>query len=416
MRTLPAVLLFLLSLRVSAAPVEIVKGPVITGVGRTDAWVAWETSVRTGNGAGCTEVAGTRMNVHPPVAGRATFGDEQCGQAHHVHLTGLRPGTPYQLKIREHDEHGNPVVGSFTTAPATAKGSFHFVVYGDTRESGDEAAPTRPAHEALMRALQTRESAAAFLIQTGDLALNTSKGAGPERGYAEFFDVERSVLSRKPLFAALGNHDKIDTEEFDSYVNPRAFAHEEHPYYWSFDWGRLHLTFADTFEGPPGKSGVGGPGLSPAQARWLEQDMEAASRRGQAILVVTHHSPYSHVLAGGIGHGGSEAIASVLVPLMRRYHALGVFAGHDHFYERGREGCIDYVVVGSGGAPMYDPDPAAPGVAVAKKETAYVSVSVTSDDVVATAKGVEGEVLDSFHLTPADASTCRTTEVQGQPK
>ncbi len=391
-----------------AFPVRTTKGPVITGVRQTEAWISWETSAPQGTGDGCRFRRAAQLQLAPAANGTRLFQDPACDRIHHVHLTGLKPATRYTFDLVPRFDRNHPAHGSFTTAPSDATTPFTFVVYGDNRDAPLPLPQTRGAHEAVTAAILRMNGDAAFLLQTGDLALNLPIAGGEDRGYTEFFDVERAILSTHPLFAVVGNHETIDMKEFDALVDPSSFVHAPHPWYGSFDWGPAHFALLDSFEGPvnAGLKNDRLPGISAEQAAWLADDLEAASKRGRMIFLVSHQSPFSHVAPGTKGHGGSPDVARVIVPLMLTYRVLAVFAGHDHFYERGHEGCIDYFVVGGGGAPMYDPDPNAPGVAVARKATSYVAVTVKDGGATAVAKATSGEVLDTFRLAPADATAC----------
>ena len=88
---------------------------------------------------------------------------------------------------------------------------------------------------------------------------------------------------------------------------------------------------------------------------------------------------------------------------MLHYGVLASLAGHDHYYERGHEGCIDYLVLGGGGAPMYDPDQSAPGVAMAAKAVSYMVVTVRADGGASmVVKDVHGAVIDTFNFLVPD--------------
>jgi 3',5'-cyclic AMP phosphodiesterase CpdA len=405
----------LLPQTVLALAPHVTKGPVITGVTQSEAWISWETSVPLGKGKGCRLKGAASFTITPPVVGKKAFSDPTCGQIHHVHLTGMKADTRYLLTFPQRYDKSHAAGGDFVTAPADAKKSFKFIVYGDNRDAPPPQPQTRLDHEAVASAIRRMDWDAAFLLHTGDLALNLPIAADHERGYAEFFDIERAILASRPVYTVVGNHETIDMGEFDALVNPGSFEKSAHPYWSSYDWGRVHFTLVDSFEGPVREKGDREPGISVEQANWLDADLKGASERGQMIFLASHQSPFSHVLAGQKGHGGSTSVANVLVPLMLKYKVATIFAGHDHFYERGHEGCIDYFVVGSGGAPMYEPDTKATGVAVAKKQTAYVVVTVNDEGATAVAKGTTGEILDTFKLMPADAAPCQLNAATKQP-
>lgn len=400
----------LLPQTVLALSPHVTKGPVITGVTQTEAWISWETSVALGKGKGCRLKGAASFTVTPAVAGKTSFSDPVCDKTHHVHLTGMKADTRYRLSFPQRYDATHPAGGDFATAPGNTKKEFKFIVYGDNRDAAPPQPQTRLDHEAVASAIRRMDWDASFLLHTGDLALNLEVAPDKERGWAEFFDIERAILASRPVFTVVGNHETIDMGEFDALVNPGSFAKSPHPYWSSYDWGRVHMVLVDSFEGEPRPhKGDREPGISAAQAAWLDADLYTASTRGQLIVMASHQSPFSHVQAGAKGHGGSAEVASVLVPMMLKYKVAAIFAGHDHFYERGHEGCIDYFVVGSGGAPMYEPDAKAPGVAVAKKQTAYVVVTVTEAGATAVAKGTTGEILDIFKLTPAEGAACQPT-------
>lgn len=388
-------------------------GPVIVGLTSTDAWVTWYTAHHQGTGTTCsldgsdnTTLPTLTLSLNGAVLNQ--FLDASCAREHKVRLTGLSPGTKYTFTLdKPWDKQGGATAaGSFTTAPAPgSRAGFKFVVYGDTRnrfigQGGD----TKADHQALVAAIQANEGDAAFLLHTGDLALNISVISGDDNGYTEFFSVERGLLANKPIFVVLGNHETMGTGFFDSLLDPARYNGSAHPYYSSLDWGPVHVALVDAFEGPHNLATGNAPAVSGAQVQWLTEDLRHAQATGQLSFVGVHQGAYSHAMTS-TGHGGLAEVAANVVPLMLQYGVLGSFAGHDHYYQRGHEGCIDYLVVGGGGATMYDPDPAAAGVLAAQKKTSYVAVTVTADGkATAVAKDPSGAALDTFTFTAPPTS------------
>ena len=378
----------------------VTKGPLIAGVTPREAWIAWETAEKRGQSCG---EGPPRLVLEAPGKAPASFEDPRCGTIHHVHLSDLSPGTAYAFKLDHGAAHGAPVEGRFSTAPADPNASFQFVVYGDNRDAPAPMPSTRPAHEAVSGAILERERDAAFLVHTGDLALNRL----PNRGYQEFFDVERALLASRPIIPVPGTHEKIELDEYDAFVNAASFAGAPHPYYGAADWGGVHFVLLDSFEGPGGKSEIGAE-----QLRWLEGDLAAAEKAGKLVFAFTHHGPYSHCLKNASCHGGlkPDRGRDALVKILTGHHVAAVFAGPAHYYQRGREGegCLPYFVVGGGGAPMYEPThpgPDAPGILVSKKLTSYVVVTVKGRSATFEAKGIDGTVIDSGVLSPAATGT-----------
>ncbi len=397
-------------------------GPVITGVTATDAWVSWYTAHHEGSGTECTFEENTPIlgdhNTDTPTLTlntNAQFSDTNCSREHLVHVTGLSASTSYTFTLDKpwDSKNGTTAAGSFKTAPPAGSGAaVKFVVYGDTRNDQQlGGANTEPDHQAVVNAIITNESDAEFIVHTGDMALNLPAVSGDDKGYTEFFTVERALMANHPLFVVLGNHETIDTTFYDAMFDPARFDGSSHPYYSSFDWGKVHIAMGDSFEGSSTTLGLGGlnPAISDAQAQWLNADLQAAHSAHQASFVAIHQGPYSHT-NDSKGHGGLADVVLKLVPSMVQYGALATFAGHDHYYQRGHEGCIDYLVLGGGGAPRYAPDDGAAGVAIGVQTLSYMVVSVTANGSASmVVKDTNGNSIDSLTFSVPDPG-CGTSD------
>jgi len=230
---------------------------------------------------------------------------------------------------------------------------------------------------------------------------------GDDRGYTAFFDVERDLLATHPIAPVFGNHESVDTTFFDGLLSAPTFAGQPHPYYFSFDWGQVHIACLDSFEGPTDLllGGARRPEVTDEQAQWLDADLAAAKGQGKQLFIMIHQGAFSHGI-GSAPHGGLADVQNKIVPLMTKHGVLAMFAGHDHYYQRGHEGCIDYVVTGAGGAEMYEPDPNAPGVVKTFQDVSYVAVTVDTTGVAsAETKDALGNVIDQFILRPASCTT-----------
>ena len=352
---------------VSAEP-SIALGPWLLEPAATQMTVAWVTSA--------------------PSPGRVWYGTAEPDRLaqeggvpaidHRVVIGSLKPGTRYHFRV----EGAVPADGSFSTAPLPDQ-PFDVLVYGDNRtNSGDHALVVRAA-----AAERTQ-----LALHTGDMVVNASD----ERLWKTWFAEERDLLSTTPLVPTVGNHEITD----QGVAYTRWFQRKELPPYRSIDYGPLHIVVLDSFEMAAGATPRLG-GISEAQRAWLEEDLRSVGK-DRHVWVLVHQGPYAHPMHMRPGHGGSEAVKQALAAAAKIHPLEVVFAGHEHFYERGEIDGLRYFVFGGGGAPLEEPDPTFPGVQIAQKALSYAVVQVCGCHVAGKVKDIAAHVIDSFRLADCD--------------
>jgi|GEM_PF-1309024 len=319
------------------------------------------------------------------VRGRVFYGEREASLVaqepearteHRVPLLNLARATSYLYQV----DGATSGAGSFTTAPAAdAQQTFRVLVYGDNRTNNGD-------HALVVRAAVAERTALA--LHTGDMVVN----ANDAPLWSTWFAEEADLLARTPLLPTVGNHEITDK----GVAYSRYFQTPGLPAYRSIDYGPLHIAAVDSFEEAAGAAPHAGA-ISAAQASWLEEDL-ASVPKDRHVWVLVHQGPYAHAARQRPGHGGSERVLKVLAAAAKRHPIEAVFAGHEHFYERGELDGMRYFVVGGGGAPLEDPDPAAAGVKSAQRALSFVVVEVCGCHVTGRTKDIEGRVLDSFTL------------------
>lgn len=154
---------------------------------------------------------------------------------------------------------------------------------------------------------------------------------------------------------APGNHDYYNSKQdaapyfayFDYYrADPAAKARG----YYSFDLKDWHIVSlnSDHHSGP-----------LPAQAQWLDQDLDATDKR--CVLAVWHHPLFSSGDEHGADANDPGRATGLFWDVLERYGADVVINGHDHHYERfapqdskgaPSPGGLREFIVGTGGAEL----------------------------------------------------------------
>jgi hypothetical protein len=358
------------------APPPVAMGPWILDPLPTEATVCWVTDEPSSGRVWYGQTSPDRLarEEGPPTT------------EHRVSLHGLQPATQYRYSIE-----GSAAGGVFTSSPEPgAQGPIQVLVYGDNRSnSGDHALVVRAA----------AGERAQLALHTGDMVAN----ANHAWLWRTWFREEADLLSRLPFIATVGNHEITD----DGVSYSRYFQHKGRPPYWSVDYGPVHILVLDSFERAAGAT-PHSAGVSDAQRAWVEEDLRAVPKE-RHVWALVHQGPYAHpARARSASHGGSEAVKTMLDAARKIHPIEAVFAGHEHFYERGEIGGLKYFVLGGGGAPLEDPDPTFPGVQAAQKALSYAVVEVCGCHAGGKVKNIEGRVIDSFRLascaTPCGAA------------
>ncbi|HWE31568.1 MAG TPA: metallophosphoesterase family protein, partial [Polyangia bacterium] len=234
------------------------------------------------------------------------------------------------VRSRNETDESAAVVDSgdvaFHTLPEAGR-PLRFAVYGDVRSGHD-------IHAELNRSLIEEQPDLAIL--TGDLV-----DRGTDEGeWESFFDIAGPLLRQVCIFPAIGNHEYAKQGHglaaFMQFFR-WPIAGDDEPSWYSYDVAGAHFVALDSDQYK-----------SPRQLGWFEHDLkEARRRRVRAIFVYAHEGPASSGL-----HGDNPICVRDYVPIMQRYRVSMFFGGHDHDYERGRIGTLDYVVTGGGGAEL----------------------------------------------------------------
>ena len=322
-----------------------------------------------------------------PSVGRVWYGTSQPDRLateeggpvtdHRVTLASLQPATQVRYRIEGADQ-----AYVFTTAPEpTAENPIEVLVYGDNRtNNGDHALVARAA----------AAEHAQLALHTGDMVVNAKD---PDL-WRVWFHEEHDLLATTPFVPTVGNHEITDT----GVAYSRWFQHRGRPEYWSLDYGPLHIDVLDSFETAPGARNSHAAGISDAQRAWFEEDLRQVPK-DRHVWVLVHQGPYGHPAHPRPGHGGSDAVRAAVTAAQKIHPIEVVFAGHEHFYERGEIDGLKYFVLGGGGAPLEDPDPSFPGVLAAQKALSYATVQVCGCHTRGWARDISGKILDSFILS-----------------
>lgn len=293
----------------------VVRGPLVQAVGRDRATIIVETDLPTE--AAITWGADRRDHRADSAARR---------RRHEFTLTDLPADASvgYQVTV-----DGAPLpAAEFATAPGPGQ-VVRLGLYGDVRGG-------HRVHAQLIERL--RAEAPDAVLASGDLVLRGTDLAD----WQQFFLVTAPLTSAIPYYPAIGNHDlgragdggRRFAEQFA--LPPGPADRPIGTAWYSFDVGDVHVVMLDS-------NAYG----DPRQRAWLEADLLAAFA-ARAIVVVTHHGPYSRGT-----HGGNREAMRDYVPLLVRHRVTLIVSGHDHIYQRGSQDGLAYLVTGGGGAPLY---------------------------------------------------------------
>lgn len=333
----------------------LVRGPYLQSVTARSIIVVWETDI-----SGPGEV----VYGETPEYG-SSAADPVVSARHAVTLTNLTPYTIYQYRV---ESEGVPLSeqATFRTAAGPDQTEFTFVAFGDTRTQHD-------IHQTVVDRITAM--APDFALHTGDLVAMGS--AAPY--WETFFEIERDLMARLPLYPTLGNHELNHERYFGLFYLP---GNER---WYSFDYGNARFVCLQI-------DGYAEYDAGSEQYTWLEQTL---AENTQPWLFVTFHiPPYSSSV-----EEREHSIRQALTPLFERHAVDVVFGGHHHNYERNEVNGITYVVTGGGGAPlcvMQEPESTRAAFAVAYHA---VLLEIDGDRLHATVISSKGKVLDEFERT-----------------
>jgi hypothetical protein len=327
-----------------------------------------------------------------PSVGRVWYGtrepDRLAGETgapvveHRVVLGSLQPSTRYRYRVEGGAE------AWFESAPRPGgEGPIRVLVYGDNRGNGGD-------HALVARAAASER--AQLLLHTGGMVL----APGDEPLWRAWFEEERDLLAHAPILAA-GDGAADAGGAFARYFQRRGMAA-----YRSLDYGPVHICLLDSSDGA---ANAQEGGISQAQRAWLEEDLRGVPRE-RHVWVLVHQGPFAHPLRKRPGRGeGAEAVKAAVQAAARVHPIEAVFAGNEHFYERGTIENIAYFVLGAGGAPPEAPDASAAGVQAAAGALSYAVVAVCGCHTSFAVKDIAGRVLDSLKLSDC-ATPCAAEE------
>lgn len=267
---------------------RIIRGPYIEDPTQTTMILRWRTDVSSpawveyGPAPRCNQI----MTVLPEET------------QHKAVLYGLVPNQEFCYRVYVYNEARDgvqsPEEGSFRTLYSAERKTVNFLAVGATGadipadENGealpDEAAEAREKLAELMRAEKSD-----FLIHTGNI---TYSGLN-EDADREFFTPFKDVLTKNPLFVALGpNEYGPNRENRDSKAFLRTNYSRYHdmswsratPKYYSFDTANARFVFLDT---NVAEGAVWAPeiGEKSTQTEWLKNTLAGAGEKWKIVVM-----------------------------------------------------------------------------------------------------------------------------------
>ncbi len=316
------------------------------------------------------------------VTGTHTIFATNTHHVHHVQLSGLKPNTKYQFKIK-----GNETFYYFKTLADTPP--IRLIVGGDTNQINLETFRTMCRRVAL--------HAPHLVIFGGDLAYANREKTGSEsltlwlewlNAYSQSMQWDGCLI---PLAVTAGNHDvpgffgaSHDTAQALYTLFPGNGYHAIHIPKW------LSIFFLDSGHSTP---------IAGIQTQWLSQILE--KKKDSKNRFAVYHIP-AYPVAQCSGREYTKQIREHWIPLFERYKLHIAFENHEHLYKRTfplvqgtfhPQGTV-YMGGGSFGASPRKPKVNLQRAVVAKQSMHFVIVDIALQKRTLTARSETGVLLD----------------------
>ncbi len=297
------------------APVEaatlVDMGPTLGDLTPNSVLVTWHTNQPT---VAWLEVDGLKIGEGGPT------------HTHRVRLEGLKPGQTYWYTIKATAGEESDSIGPHSIrTPEESLTNWTFAAYGDSR--------SRPAqHRQVVAAMLGANPR--LILHTGDLVAD---GEVLEQWY-HFFPVIGTFARNLPFYPSLGNHEHNSSLYYELLPLPSGGGDYQSEWY-TFTFGNCQFFALDSCR------------RIAEQTEWLRGQL--AQPRPEGVdwrFAIFHHPPFSSGL-----YGGNQTIQEQWCPLLEQGGVAAVFVGHDHIYERSLHEGVYYVMLGTGGAPLYIP-------------------------------------------------------------
>lgn len=357
-------------------------GPYLEHTTTTTVAVGWETLA-----PGATRLEyGQDASYGQVVEGEA-------GTMHQVVLEDLSPATRYHYRACSDDTCTGDLV--LATAPEAGR-PVRFSVYGDTQDNPDQ-------HRLVAQGVMQDEATMAIVV--GD---TVSDGNVREQFKERFFDPARALAHSIPRWAAVGNHDRKDTEcvhFIDYHIFPEDPGVPQAETSYSFVYGdAFFLVYDNTLDHYDFFFPLA-EGMEPPLWVWLQEQVASpAARNARWRFAFAHYPPHSNCREDDYEYGMPEsAVAAHVLPLLWQHGFHAHFSGHVHCYERlDFDGHLAFITGGGGGGlePQERCDDGLPQSRVANCVHHHMTIELGCDDARIWARDVEGDLIDELTLHP----------------
>lgn len=297
---------------------------------------------------------------------------------HEIELKGLKPATRYYYRVRSDDLESNWL--SFKSAP-DKETSFKFIAYGDTQLDFLRHADI---------VSQFKKNDFDLIIHAGDVVQH-----GPQKNWSqEFFNPLKDIISSKPIYVSIGNH-QLDGKYFYDYF---AFPNSEHENYYSFKYANAFFIFLDNRRAAyPDKEFYPEISKGSKQYNWLVNQLSSKEAQEAEWLFVVSHVP-SYLINSQDFYPDCR---DYLVPLFEKYDVDISFSGHVHGYDRGSVNDVHYVLTAGGGGQISKSASKKEKIKDCKHcrpEYNYCLISIEEGTLKFTAYNIVGNVIDEFEI------------------
>lgn len=314
--------------------------------------ITWETSI-------ITAVNSVHFGLTPDCNNVVYCNDSNY--LHKIRLEGLTSSTRYYYKVISVGLESD--IYSFYTTFDNDE-TIRFIAYGDSRGVWDNWIFAGIVADAI------EKEHPFFVLHTGDI-VNNGKESDE---WIDFFSVS-NFIHNSTLYPVLGNHENYGEYYF------KYFSLPNNELWYSFNSGPVHFVGLDSNNRNSFRL---------SQIIWLVKDLRVNDK--PFTVVFFHYPPYS---SGN--HGSIKHLRWIWGNIFKFFNVDIVFNGHDHSYERGKVGRVNYVVTGGGGAPPYDVGQSWWTIH-SEKTLHYCLVTVDQMELSFETKKPDGTIIDNFTI------------------